>query len=236
MYLLSSISVLLAFSLPTFSSPTGRLRNDATFKGSVVERLNGPPKGWVKDDSIKVDKDIEMVKLRIHLVQQGMDKFHDMAMKVCEATSRKIALSCLLRLLPISLYFTGDYTDNAVASLLSDSLNYDYNIFKYAYLPFLQIATPGHELYGGHLAQHVIDAMVAPKNESRDLVMQWLQTKDLSEHAEVSPRSDSIIVKASISQIEKLLDAEYSPFGMNLLIWLITPYGSKSFFPGPMNH
>jgi hypothetical protein len=85
MYLLSAVSVVLSLSSSVLSSPTGNSRRDASFKSSVVEKLNGPPVGWTMDDSIEVDKDVEMVKLRIHLVQQGMDKFHDMAMKVRRA-------------------------------------------------------------------------------------------------------------------------------------------------------
>jgi hypothetical protein len=82
MFLLSTLSIAFAFSSSAFASPTGLSSRDAPFKSSVVEKLNGPPAGWTKDDSIRIDKDVEMVKLRIHLVQQGMDKFHDMAMKV----------------------------------------------------------------------------------------------------------------------------------------------------------
>jgi tripeptidyl-peptidase-1 len=59
--------------------------------------------------------------------------------------------------------------------------------------------------------------MIAPKDESRDLVLQWLEVKGLNGQAEMSPRSDTVIVKASIAQIEKLLDAEYSVFGMNAI-------------------
>jgi hypothetical protein len=55
--------------------------------------------------------------------------------------------------------------------------------------------------------------MIAPKDESRELVMKWLNSKGLRENASLSPRTDSIIVQASVSQIEKLLDAEYAPFG-----------------------
>lgn len=155
MYFFSAVSVVLALSPSAFSSPTRHPKRDVSFKSSVVEKLNGPPVGWTKDDSTKVDKNVEMVKLRIHLVQQEMDKFHNMAMK---------------------------------------------------------IATPGDELYGGHVAQHVIDSMIAPKDESRDLVMQWLESEGLSNHAELSPRSDSVIVTASIAQVEILLNAEYSQF------------------------
>lgn len=55
--------------------------------------------------------------------------------------------------------------------------------------------------------------MIAPKDESSDLVMKWLESQGLSKRATLSPRSDSIIVEASIAQIEKLLQAEYVPFG-----------------------
>jgi tripeptidyl-peptidase I len=55
--------------------------------------------------------------------------------------------------------------------------------------------------------------MIAPKDESSDLVMSWLKNQGLSSHATLSARGDSVIVEASISQIEKLLSAEYSAFG-----------------------
>ena len=57
--------------------------------------------------------------------------------------------------------------------------------------------------------------MIAPKDESGDLVMDWLNSAGLGSHASLSQRGDSVIVEASISQIEKLLDAEYSAFGKN---------------------
>ena len=55
--------------------------------------------------------------------------------------------------------------------------------------------------------------MITPKDESRDLVLQWLNIEGLGNYSSLSARADSIIVKASISQIEKLLNAEYSSFG-----------------------
>jgi len=54
--------------------------------------------------------------------------------------------------------------------------------------------------------------MIAPKEESRDLVMQWLEEAGLKDHASISPRGDAIIVKTSISEVEKLLNAEYNAF------------------------
>jgi hypothetical protein len=58
--------------------------------------------------------------------------------------------------------------------------------------------------------------MIAPKDESRELVMKWLNSEGLGENASLSSRADSIIVQASVSQIEKLLNAEYAPFGKPL--------------------
>jgi tripeptidyl-peptidase-1 len=63
--------------------------------------------------------------------------------------------------------------------------------------------------------------MIAPKDESRDLVMNWLDLEGLSKHASLSARSDSVIVEASISQVEKLLNAEYDAFGRSPSLCLL---------------
>lgn len=76
----------------------------------------------------------------------------------------------------------------------------------------LNIATPGHAQYGDHMSQHHIDAIIAPKDESGSMIMEWLETKGLRSHASYSKRGDSIIIEASVAQIESLLDAEYSVF------------------------
>jgi tripeptidyl-peptidase I len=81
---LKNLSVLLALSssaltLPTSGNDSGR---DELFRSSIFEKLAGPPAGWVKDEGGQIDKDVLTVKLRIHLVQQDLDKFHDLAMKV----------------------------------------------------------------------------------------------------------------------------------------------------------
>jgi subtilase family serine protease len=101
-------------------------------------------------------------------------------------------------------------------------------IENFTILTFVQIATPGHELYGRHLSQNVIDDMVAPKDESLDLVMKWLESQNLGEHSSVSSRRDSVIVEASISQVEQLLKAEYSAFCTTLLS-LYAPERPSSF-------
>ena len=75
MFFSSIISTALVLSASAIASPIGKV--------SVIEKLNGPPVGWAKDESIVLDRDAEGVKLRIHLVQQDMDKFHELAMDVC---------------------------------------------------------------------------------------------------------------------------------------------------------
>jgi tripeptidyl-peptidase-1 len=81
--LLKFFSGVLAFSLTAFASPApGKYSSkNVSFKSSIREKLAGPPAGWVKDDSININKD-SMMSLRIHLVHQDMDKFHELATNV----------------------------------------------------------------------------------------------------------------------------------------------------------
>lgn len=171
--LIKAASVLLALastasSFPTFgfSSSSNQNGTPSLFSSSrVVESLASPPRGWVRDDTTVVNKDDAAIRLRVHLVHQDMDKFHELA---------------------------------------------------------LNIATPGHEKYGQHLDLRAIDALIAPKDESGDLVMGWLDAAGLWEHAKYSSRGDSVIIEASISQVEKLLGAEYSVFCKSILSALLS--------------
>jgi len=76
--LLSIFSAVLALSSTSFALPA----KDVSLKSSVREELAGPPAGWVKDESAKVNKETSTMSLMIHLVHQDMDKFHDLAMNV----------------------------------------------------------------------------------------------------------------------------------------------------------
>jgi tripeptidyl-peptidase-1 len=76
--LLNIFSAILALSSTSFALPA----RDAPLKSSVREELAGPPAGWVKDKSAKVNKETSTMSLMIHLVHQEMDKFHDLAMNV----------------------------------------------------------------------------------------------------------------------------------------------------------
>lgn len=167
MALLRASAVLLALassvtSIPTFAglwssySTGGSHSIRAPYDdSSIVESLSGPPRGWLQDDTKLVDKDAARIKLRVHLVNQDMDKFQELAMN---------------------------------------------------------IATPGHGMYGQHMSQKMIDGIIAPKDESGEMVMEWLADKGLGSYATYSNRGDSVIVEASVAQVEKLLDAEYSAF------------------------
>ncbi|KAH7311834.1 peptidase S8/S53 domain-containing protein [Rhexocercosporidium sp. MPI-PUGE-AT-0058] len=75
--------LFLGLTTSVCSSPTaGSSKSDDGFKSSVVEKISGPPAGWIEDKGAKLDKDSHMVKLQIHLVHQDMEKFHNLAMKI----------------------------------------------------------------------------------------------------------------------------------------------------------
>jgi tripeptidyl-peptidase I len=78
MLLLKTLSavVAVASSVAALNVP-----NDST-SGRVAEKLNGPPAGWAVDDSTPINKDTSTMKLRVQLVPQNMDKFHELAMDV----------------------------------------------------------------------------------------------------------------------------------------------------------
>jgi tripeptidyl-peptidase-1 len=88
--------VVLALSTSTLALPSFGSRRSNNVEMSVVQTLSEPPAGWIKDEKTKLDKDEAMMRLRIHLKQPDMDKFHDMALKVPqpvvpESTSRSWA-------------------------------------------------------------------------------------------------------------------------------------------------
>ncbi|KAF1955942.1 subtilisin-like protein [Byssothecium circinans] len=145
MFPLAALSAAL-LSTRAFARPTSNF---------VIEKLESPSVGWVKDSSAYVDKDATTITLKIHLANQNMDKFHERAMN---------------------------------------------------------IATPGHAEYGNHLSHREILDMIAPRQESSDLVMNWLNESVLGEEAKVSLLGDYVTVDASVNAVEKLLNAEYSTF------------------------
>ena len=86
------ISVALvskSFALPNDAL---RSRRDVSFELSIREKLGGPPRGWVEDESVDLDKN-SMMSLRIHLVHQDMDKFHQVATNVRSITYKRLPFS-----------------------------------------------------------------------------------------------------------------------------------------------
>jgi tripeptidyl-peptidase-1 len=77
MVFLKGIFVALAISSSALASPYG------THKTSLKEKLSAPPAGWVHDAGHKIDKDASTIKLRINLVEQNIDKFHETVIRVC---------------------------------------------------------------------------------------------------------------------------------------------------------
>lgn len=78
--LLEKFASFIALSSTAFAIPSSR--ENGMFKRSVRENLTSPPTGWVKDDSVEVAKETSMMSLRIHLVHQDMNKFHELVMNV----------------------------------------------------------------------------------------------------------------------------------------------------------
>ena len=76
MYILGLLPVITILATACVARPTNE------FSKTVVEKLEAAPVGWVKDSSAKLDKDSTSITLKVHLVNQNMDQFHDLAMNV----------------------------------------------------------------------------------------------------------------------------------------------------------
>ncbi|KAI4601554.1 hypothetical protein KJ359_011684 [Pestalotiopsis sp. 9143b] len=75
----------------------------------------------------------------------------------------------------------------------------------------LAIATPGNEKYGQHMTRDEIDAIIAPKEESRQAVFEWLGNNSLP-NAALNERGNIIIVNATVTQAEQLLNTKYNTY------------------------
>jgi len=84
MAVLRFLSLALALSCSTLALPTsgGDAKESQFSETGIFEKLNGPPAGWVRDEAADIDKDASTIRLRIHLVQENMGKFHELAAKV----------------------------------------------------------------------------------------------------------------------------------------------------------
>ena len=73
------------------------------------------------------------------------------------------------------------------------------------------VSDPDHERYGQHLSFEHINELVAPKEETLDLVHEWLITNGVKEFS-YSEAKDWISIHIPVSSAETLLDAKYSVF------------------------
>ncbi|ETS87832.1 hypothetical protein PFICI_01660 [Pestalotiopsis fici W106-1] len=76
----------------------------------------------------------------------------------------------------------------------------------------LAIATPGNAKYGQHMTRDEIDAIIAPKEESRQLVFEWLGNNSLSDTASLNERGNIVTVTTTVSKAEQLLNTKYNSY------------------------
>jgi tripeptidyl-peptidase I len=70
-----------------------------------------------------------------------------------------------------------------------------------------EVSDPYHERYGAHLSKEEVETLVAPHQESLDLVNEWLQSHSIGENDLVrSPAKDWVTLKIPVSLVEKMLD------------------------------
>ena len=87
-----------------------------------------------------------------------------------------------------------------------------------------QVSDPDHERYGQHLSKAEVEALVAPHQESVELVNEWLGNFGIDEDSLVrSPARDWVTVKVPVSLAEKMLDT------VGLKFWLLLLSSSNHF-------
>ncbi|KAM5543114.1 hypothetical protein V8D89_002988 [Ganoderma adspersum] len=99
-----------------------------------------------------------------------------------------------------------DYTFNMRIALKQDR-------FDDLVTALYEVSDPAHGRYGQHLSEEEVTALVAPHPDSVDLVESWLQAHDLdiaSSHR--SHAGDSITIRVSVAQAEKMLGTKYNVF------------------------
>lgn len=75
----------------------------------------------------------------------------------------------------------------------------------------LEISNPSHARYGQYMSASEINKMIAPTDDSIDLVKTWLREHGISS-ATLNPTKDSILVALPVEKIEELLQTTYSVF------------------------
>jgi tripeptidyl-peptidase-1 len=69
------------------------------------------------------------------------------------------------------------------------------------------VSDPEHERYGAHLSKEQVEALVAPHQDSVDLVDEWLRSHGIEENDFVrSPAKDWVTLRLPVRLVEKMLD------------------------------
>ena len=70
-----------------------------------------------------------------------------------------------------------------------------------------EVSDPYHERYGAHLSKEEVEELVAPDEETDEVVTSWLASHGIEESDMVrSPARDWITIKLPVSVAEKILD------------------------------
>ncbi|KAH8649239.1 peptidase S8/S53 domain-containing protein [Xylariales sp. PMI_506] len=81
------------------------------------------------------------------------------------------------------------------------------------YQKVIDIATPGHELYRKFMSAGDIDAIIAPSQQSHDLVLNWLKSEGFADDdISLNKRGNTLLVKTNVAKAESLLSAEYKNY------------------------
>ncbi|KAF2136827.1 uncharacterized protein K452DRAFT_362269 [Aplosporella prunicola CBS 121167] len=76
-----------------------------------------------------------------------------------------------------------------------------------------EVSDPAHDRYGNHLSIDEVNDLIKPEDETLNLVHEWLEDMGIERaNLDYSPAKDWIKVSLSVSDVERLLDTEYSVY------------------------
>lgn len=75
----------------------------------------------------------------------------------------------------------------------------------------IEVSDPSHARYGQYLSASEVKELVAPSDETIELVKTWLSEHGISAKI-LNPTEDSILVALPVEKVEELLDTTYSVF------------------------
>lgn len=105
----------------------------------------------------------------------------------------------------------------------------------------LEISDPDHDRYGAHLSKEEVHELLAPPQESVELVSEWLASHGIVEGDLVrSPAKDWVTIRVPVSLAEKMLDTVRRvqrlfalPLNLNILAEILRLAARKRRLHGP---